>query len=263
MSLDPITAIQTSLGINRTATKLTIGGFVVMAAAIGIAQMSDDDTLTFWQLLIGLLGLIVIMMALTQLPIVARRVIAWVLTVCFSFVAITATGQAITFNACPRLASATCILSFHMASSCAVSRPRAAETAAAPGTTPGAALGVEPGSVFAAGLTLTDIQFTQSGGERVFIQFAGYGRDRIVELATALVAAGWRVEAADRGGERIAAAEGMNEIRYFNTADAEQAAALASAASAWAPARGFTIVDLSASAYAQPTPGLLEIWVSE
>jgi hypothetical protein len=261
MPLDPISAIQTSLGINRTATQLTIGGFVVMAAAIGIAQMSDDDTLTFWQLLVGLMGLIVIMMVLAQLPLVARRAIGWVLTACFSFVAITATGQAVTGNSCPRLATATCILSFHMASSCERSRPDATGTIA--GTVSGAVDGLASGAVFAAGLVLTDIQFTQSSDERVYIQFAGYQRDQIVALAKALVAAGWRVEGADRGGERIAAAKGMNEVRYFNAADAERAAALVAATTAWAPDKRFQVIDLSASAYGQAAPGLLEIWISE
>lgn len=180
------------------------------AAAIGIAQMSDDDTLTFLQLLVGLVGLIVIMMVLTQLPLLARRVIAWVLTACFSFVAITATGQAVTSNSCPRLATATCILSFHMASSCERSRPGATGTVA--GTVSGTLDGPEATSVLAAGVVLTDVRFVQAADERVYIQFAGCGRDRIVELAASLVAAGWRVEGADRGGERIKAAEGMNEV---------------------------------------------------
>jgi hypothetical protein len=260
MPLDPINAIQTSLGINRTATQLTIGGFVVMAAAIGIAQMSDDDTLTFWQLLVGLMGLIVIMMILAQLPLVARRAIGWVLTACFSFVAITATGQAVTGNSCPRLATATCILSFHMASSCERSRPDATGTIA--GTVSGAVDGFGSGVVFAAGLVLTDIQFTQSSDERVYIQFAGYQRDRIVALAEALVAAGWRVEGADRGGERIAAAKGMNEVRYFNAADAERATALAAKAGEWAGGQVFAVVDLSTGKYGQPKQGLLEVWLS-
>lgn len=256
MSLDPISAIQTSLGINRKATVLTIGGFVVMAAVIAIAQLSDDDTLTFWQLLAGLLGLIVVMMVLTQLPLLARRVIGWVLTACFSFIAITATSQAVTFNACPRLASATCILSFHMAASCAVSRPRAPEEVS------GALVPDAPGTVFAAGVVVRNIQFVQAAEERVYIQFAGYGRDRIVELAQRLAASGWRIEGADRGGERIAAAAGMNEVRFFHPADADRAAALAAAVTP-APEGGLKVVDLSQGSYAQPAPGLLEIWVSE
>jgi hypothetical protein len=183
-----------------------------------------------------------------------------VLTACFSFVAITATGQAVTSNSCPRLATATCILSFHLASSCERSRP---DAGAAIGGVSGAADGPPVGSVFAMGLVVTDIQLTQGSDERVYIQFAGYTRDQIVELAGDLTAAGWRVEGADRGGERIAAAQGINEVRYFNAADAERAAALVADAAAWAPDVGLQIVDLSASAYAQAAPGLLEIWISE
>lgn len=250
-------AIETSLGINRPATVLTIGGFVVMAAVIGVMQLIDDDTLTFWQLLVGLLGLIVIMMVLTQLPLMARRVIAWVLTACFSFVAITATGQAITFNACPRLASATCILSFHMAASCTISRPGATEAVT------GAVASPAPGQIFAAGVMVTGIAFVQATDERVFIQFAGYKRDWVVDVAEKLAAAGWRVEGGDRGGERIAAAAGLNEVRYFNPADADRAKALADALAIAVPGTTASVVDLSQSKYGQAAPGLLEIWISQ
>lgn len=256
--MEPIfKAIEVSLGINRPATKIAIGGFVVMALVIGLAQLTDDDSLTFWQLLVGLVGLMVLMLILTQLPLLARRVVAWVLTACFSFIAITATGQAITFNACPRLASATCILSFHTAASCSVSRPGAAEAVT------GSVEGPKPGTVFAAGVVLTDITFVQDTGERVFIQFAGYKRDWVVEVAEKLAAAGWRVEGGGKGGERIAAAEGLNEVRYFNPADAERATALVDALTAAAPGKVAKVVDLSGSTYAQAQPGLLEIWISK
>lgn len=250
-------AIETSLGINRQATRIAVGGFIVMALAIGLVQFADDDSLTFWQLLVGLLGLMVLMMALTQLPLLARRVVGWVLTACFSFVAITATGQAITFNACPRLASATCILSFHMAASCAISRPGAAEVVT------GAVDRGEPGTLFAGGIVVTGITFLQATDERVFIQFAGYKRGWVVGVAEKLAEAGWRIEGGDRGGERIAAAAGLNEVRYFHSADAERAAALAEAVAAAAPGTVATVVDLSGSTYGQTQPGLLEVWISE
>lgn len=250
-------AIETSLGINRQATKIAVGGFIVMALAIGLVQFADDDSLTFWQLLVGLLGLMVLMMALTQLPLLARRVVGWVLTACFSFVAITATGQAITFNACPRLASATCILSFHMAASCAISRPGAGEVVT------GALDRGAPGTLFANGIVVTGITFLQATDERVFIQFAGYKRGWVVGVAEKLAEAGWRIEGGDRGGERIAAAEGLNEVRYFHAADAERAKALAEAVATAAPGTEATVVDLSGSTYGQPQPGLLEVWISE
>jgi hypothetical protein len=260
MTLDPISAIQTSLGINRKATVLAIGGFVVMAAAIGLFQMADDDRLTFWQLLAGLAALIVLMMVLTHLPLMARRAIGWVLAGCFGFIAVTATLQTVTNNSIPRLASATCILSFHLASSCSVS-PAGAAVAGEPSAD------LEPGSPFGNGMVVRAITFTQgteaAPNERVFIQFAGYDRKFVIDLAGTLVAAGWRVEGADRGGERIAGADGLNEVRYFHTGDAERAVALAARAGEWAGGRVFAVVDLSASKYGQAERGLLEIWISE
>lgn len=260
MALDPLTAIQTSLGINRKATILAIGGFVVMAAAIGLFQMADDDRLTFWQLLAGLAALIVLMMVLTHLPLTARRAIGWVLAGCFSFIAVTATLQTVTDNGIPRLASATCILSFHLAASCTVS-PAGAAVAGEPNAM------LEPGSPFGNGMVVRAITFTQgttpAPEERVFIQFAGYGRKSIIDLAGLLVSAGWRVEGADRGGERIAGAAGLNEVRYFNPGDADRAAALAAKAGEWAGGRVFAVVDLSASRYGKAERGLLEIWISE
>lgn len=261
MALNPISAVEMSLGINRTATKIAIGGFVVMALTIGVMQMLDDARLTFWQLLAGLIGLIVLMMALTVLPQLARRVIAWVLTVCFSFVAITATGQAITSNGCPRLATATCILSFHLAPGCVISRP-----GAAPGD--GAMLQMAPGAAFAGALPKERLflaQGTTAGpdGARVFIQFAGFPRDQIVKLAQSLLQEGWQVEGADRGGERIKAATGLNEVRFFHPGDADRAAKLAEAAGVFAEGGRLEVVDLSASGYGQAEPGLLEVWISE
>jgi hypothetical protein len=259
MTLDPIAAIQTSLGINRRATVLAIGGFIVMALAIGLYQMADDDTLTFWQLLVGLGVMIVLMMVLTVLPLTARRAIGWVLAACFAFIAVTGTMQTVTNNGIPRLASATCILSFHLAPSCAVSPLDAAREV-------GPSARLDRGSVFREGLVLRRITFIQgtepAPEERVFIQFAVYERKAIVDLAKTLAGNGWRVEGEDRGGERINGAEGLNEVRYFNAGDADRAAALAEAVGVWAGGRTIAVVDLSDSRFGKPSRGLLEIWIS-
>jgi hypothetical protein len=70
------------------------------------------------------------------------------------------------------------------------------------------------------------------------------------------------VEGADRGGERVSAAAGLNEVRYFNAGDAALAAALAQAVGTADPGKQVTLQDLSASRYGKSTPGLLEVWVS-
>ena len=261
MPLDPIAAIQTSLGINRKATILTMGGFVVMATAIGIAQMADDDTLTFWQLLAGLLGLIVLMMILTQLPVLARRLLGWVLALCFSFIMVTATLQTVTENRFrPPLALASCIISFYFAESCHSST---ADTSSLELSLVGAAFAqTSTDAAEVPPLTGAELAAAQANAS-VFIQFAGFARSDVVTLATGLAGAGWKVEGADRGGERIASAIGLNEVRYFNPQDAALAAALAGALRTAFPGKEIAVRDLTATKFGSDAPGHLEIWASE
>lgn len=97
----------------------------------------------------------------------------------------------------------------------------------------------------------------------VFTQFAGsLQRERIVALAQTLSTQGWRMQGADRGGERTAAAAGTNEVRFFYPEDRPYAEALAQAIvgiADWVPE--MDVVDLSSSGY-QPAKGHLEIWTS-
>lgn len=78
------------------------------------------------------------------------------------------------------------------------------------------------------------------GPNRVWIQFAR-SLDRaaqIVPLAMALEAAGWTIPSAAAGGERIAAAAGRSEIRYFHPGDREIPERLAEAVSRLGSAAG-------------------------
>jgi hypothetical protein len=49
---------------------------------------------------------------------------------------------------------------------------------------------------------------------RVFIQFADYRRETIIDLARQLAAQGWNVQGANEGGERKDAAKRLFEVRY-------------------------------------------------
>lgn len=94
---------------------------------------------------------------------------------------------------------------------------------------------------------------------RVFIQFSGYNRQAVtVPLSTALMESGWSVAGGDAGGQRLAAAEGYNEVRYRGAASLPAAQALAEAINATGrlpdPLR---VVESRAVA-----PGTLEIWMS-
>lgn len=254
-------AIELSLGINRQATKIAVGGFVVMALAIGLVQLADDDTLTFWRLLVAQVALMVFMLVITQLPLLARRLLAWVVALCFASTMITATVQSVTENRFrPPLALASCIISFYFADSCQSS----------PANVSGMASGLI-GAAFAQGSTdaaptspLTGAALAEAQRQaRLFIQFAGYPRDEVVKLASMLSATGWTVEGGDRGGERVRTAAGLNEVRFFNPGDAALAATLANALQDAKPGTVIKVQDLSASSYGKAQPGLLEVWVSE
>ena len=254
-------AIETSLGINRQATTIAMGGFVVMALAIGLVQLADDDTLTFWHLLVAQVALMVFMLVITQLPLMARRMLAWVVALCFAFTAITATVQSVTGNLFrPPLPLASCIISFSFAPSC---NATPSDTSSLSAAFLGAAFAQEATAV-SAGPALTGEALTAAQGQsRIFIQFAGYKRDQVVKLAGLLAQSGWRIEGADRGGERVTTAAGLNEVRYFNPSDMPLAAALADALKAEMPGKDITLQDLSASRYGKAETGLLEIWISE
>jgi hypothetical protein len=261
MALDVFKAIEMSLGINRQATQIAVGGFVVMALAIGLVQFADDDKLTFWRLLVAQVVLMVFMLMLTQLPLLARRMMAWVLTLCFSFIMVTATLQSATGNRfTPPLALSSCIISFYLADNCQTTPADTSLNALALVGAAEAQDATDPAAVPA--LTGAELTSAQEGA-RLFLQFAGYRRPEIVALADRLVRGGWRVEGADRGGERIVTAAGLNEVRYFNPADAGLAAALAASIRTAIPGKDVTVKDLSASRYGKDDTGLLEVWISE
>lgn len=254
-------AIQLSLGINRQATMIAVGGFVVMALAIGLVQLADDDTLTFWRLLVAQVGLMVFMLVITQLPLLARRMLAWVVALCFAFTVVAATVQSVTENRFrPPLALASCIISFYFADSCNSSP--AIVSSGGPGMI-GAAFAQESTTrsliPILTGFALAEAQKRS----KLFIQFAGYQRGEVVKLAKLLEEAGWTVQGNERGGERVKTAEGLNEVRYFNPKDAAVAAALARTLQAAQPLKTVTVQDLSGSSYGMAQAGLLEVWVSE
>lgn len=254
-------AIETSLGINPQATRIAVGGFVVMALAVGLVQLVDDDTLTFWRLLAAQVALMVFMLVITQLPLLARRLLAWVVALCFAFTMIAATVQSVTENRFrPPLALASCIISFYFAESCQSSPANVSSMG--PGLIGAAFAQDATDPVVVPALTGAALAAAQERA-RLFIQFAGYKRGDVVELAMMLAEAGWKVEGSDRGGERVTTAAGLNEVRYFNPADAALAAALVDVLQSAQPGKAVTVQDLSASGYGKAEPGLLEVWVSE
>lgn len=94
--------------------------------------------------------------------------------------------------------------------------------------------------------------------QRVFVQFAGsIGRDQIIRMAREL-SGEWRVEGADRGGERVASADGLRQVRWGHPDDEEAAKALADAVERTRVVQGQVTADRV------PTirRGTLELWIS-
>ncbi|MBK1657773.1 peptidoglycan-binding domain-containing protein [Paracraurococcus ruber] len=94
--------------------------------------------------------------------------------------------------------------------------------------------------------------------QRVFIQFAGsIARDQIIRMARDL-SAQWRVEGADRGGERIGTAAGLREVRWGHPDDETAAKALADAIERTGVIRG----DVTAKRVPAVGRNTLEVWIS-
>jgi hypothetical protein len=96
----------------------------------------------------------------------------------------------------------------------------------------------------------------------VYIQFAGFAREVVQGLAEKLVAAGWNVPDASRGGERLQSAQVHMEIRFFRAAD--QDAAILLARDMLDSGYNLQVKDLSSTELAdQVSRSLLEIWFHE
>ena len=93
---------------------------------------------------------------------------------------------------------------------------------------------------------------------QVFIQFAGFTRDTIIGVASTLGSQGWKVQGADRGGERTSNAAGYTEVRYHDAAARPAAEALAAALNA----TKITSKQVKAKQLDIIKPDTLEIWIS-
>jgi len=303
MSLNPYKAIETTLGVNKTAAKIAIGGWIVVTLAISLKQYLDDDTVTFWQMLVALVALILLMMLLSELPrLVARGMVSF-MCVLFAVWSTAGVTQVVTNNGLTFLGHYRCIFSLGFSEGCDVTPANASNQAQtretvrapapetpAPGTAaPGAAApgSLAPGSLapgtlapreeaiviapppgmatrapILGGTARAETDFVAPSAE-VFLLYAGYDREQTGALATALLAAGWNVQGAERGGDRHDAARGLNEVRFFHPDDLEAARHLAGLVSASLPGRpGMALQDLSGTRHAQPAGTRFEVWIS-
>ena len=136
--------------------------------------------------------------------------------------------------------------------------------ALAPASAPGLSFGGGPEQVWLAQVdTTVTLTPAPAGAARVFVQFHDpVTRDQTIALGTALAAAGWQVEGAERGGELVGNGTDRNEVRFFQTADEAIAIALGEAIHALAPSATVHVRDFARLGGYTPA-GQLEIWLSD
>ena len=256
----PLTKV---LNVNARTGNFIGGGFLIVAVAIYATGFIKDGDVGPIRLAVYILAFGIVVLALSGLPLLARTALAWLITLLFSAFLVAVFLQVLTAGRM-HWAPARCLLSFGFDSSCERVLVTSADIAGADVVStarPDDAPAVVPPPAPDPG----DAELTTTGPDRalsvVNVQFAGFQRSKVVALSEELVAGGWNVSEAQRGGERLAAADGLNEIRFFRPTDRPMAEALATDV-VTALGRTIEVKDFSSSAAARSAkPGLLEVWI--
>ena len=202
--MTPIAIIEKLLAVNRSAAVLILTGLAVFAAVAIFQTLQINDFkggVLIAGYIIGMgLALTVISNVLENLLI--RSVISWFITMIFILYSSTIFVSAV-LSPTPLINPPSCLLRFwEDCRGLGGVIDRVADGVPAPTLTP-----------------VPRMPTTSSGASpalQIFVQFAGLlRREDVIAVSRGLRAAGWNVQGADQGGERIAAAAGLNEIRYF------------------------------------------------
>ncbi|MFT4150712.1 MAG: hypothetical protein QM656_10995 [Paracoccaceae bacterium] len=253
--MDIFAPLQKVLKIPPGAARLVGAGYLVLAAAAWLISAYDGDPISLAVLAAIILAFGLVVLALSQLSAVLRGILGYVLVLLFSLWIVLLFIQTVFNNPLtPPVVTYQCLV---FSSDC---RP---VSALAP-------VPASEGRVIATDVTADTGPETgpdpsvQRGAHRVFVQFAGFDRAGIVAMAEKLASGGWDVQGADRGGERLAAAAGVNEIRIFHPEDKQAGALLAAEVAAGLAGAGpLNVRDLSGTALASRVPaGQMEVWVS-
>jgi hypothetical protein len=112
---------------------------------------------------------------------------------------------------------------------------------------------------------IAPLQYRPESRNSVAVKFAGaLSREDVVKVSLALQKAGWKVEGADRGGERTARAIGVNQVRYFHDDDKIMAAQLANqynGLAKWVGFRPLSILFVPDNPSSLPV-GWLQVWTN-
>lgn len=253
MDFNPITLLSDALKINRAATRYIAGGFILLILSIAVFDKVKDAGVPFWAVPLALIGFSLAVLILSQLPHVLKSLLSWLLVGIFSIWLVSLFAQVMTGSGIAWLPETRCHYAFFN-ESCNAGRAKA--VAELPMTTE---------VVTSSAQSVAPVSKSELERSRIYVQFAGFGRGEIVKMADVLKAQGWNIPDADKGGERVAGARGLSEIRYYFEQDASLAKALADAVTAQGLATSQAALrDLSKTRLAaNATPGLLEIWIGK
>ncbi len=282
MAIDPSALFATALNIDPKRTKFLYFGFLVLALSIYLANYLVDANIPFWSIPIYLMVFSVIIGALAQIDGMLKHVLSWGVVLLFiGWLSVLMLQVATQSFYAPPLATALCLVDPFQdrcgfnAAAAGYTRTNQASSKA-PGqssqnTNPSNGPDVLIQAAFpvthahASKLRPTMVDEVRPDDNQVFIQFAVLARQDVVGLATKLVGLGWQVQGADSGGERLAAADGLMEVRYFYAGDQPRANLLAQTVSSLRPGNPpVSVQDLSATGLARNVPpGHFEIWMSK
>lgn len=253
--MDVVDLITKIYKINRPAAVIIAGGYLLIAIGAVVMASNPEWGLDLKTVLLYLLGSSFAMMVLTRIPTMATRIFGCFILLLTAIWISLYFFQKVTNNSLtPPVAQDECILLL-FSSSCATLHETTAVTESQLQTVPAETVVPAPTEDLEAGKKVSS----------VYVQFAGYPRSDVVEVAKALLAKGWGMQGADRGGERLPSAAGKFEVRFFSPADQSLATALAADLDEVEPSdRKSAVKEVPAEAVSTAVPrGHLELWISE
>lgn len=266
--MNPVDIITHALRVDRRMARFILGGLTLLAAAALVISW-DYDLDKIFRVAIFILAFCVAIAILANIRGLISLVAAWViLGVGVIYISLGAAQFLTLSSLTPPVPPFLCFISPVDARCTQLAQSAAIETASVMGQAVDMSSEPRPPQ-----LEVPPSRPTSSANlpapptprtATVYVQFAGViDRDAMAVFSQRLAALGWTVPGASRGGERIASAAGLNEVRFFHGSDKPAAERLARDATNASPAgANVKLRDLSAG-YINSPEGQLELWISK
>jgi hypothetical protein len=240
--MTPVETFQALLKVNKNSAQILLGGMAIFATASFIAAWKIDiSTAAIVGLIVVALGIILLFLSFVVGDGILKRIIAWAMTIFIFLILLTFFVSAVSAGQ-TFIKPIECLVRFwekcEKASDAVAERNAPQVDIRQPAAEPD---GVSP---------------ADRAKYKVWIQFAGYKREDMVQLAETLAEVGWNVPNPEDGGERLPSADGKAEVRYRGDVERHAAEQLAadiseSGVKSGVKARQMPIVG----------PNVLEVWI--